>query len=70
MDWSQKNRVILMVLFGILTLGLIAGGIVMFIQFPDSYIYGLLFLLGASICLFLSLFNMPIRVKEDKKYRD
>ena len=63
MDWSQTKRVVLMIVFGILCLGLISGGIVMFVLFPEQIIYGLLFLLGASICLFLSLFNLPIKEK-------
>ena len=63
MDWSQTKRIVLMIVFGILCLGLIAGGIVMFVLFPEQIIYGLLFLLGASICLFLSLFNLPIKEK-------
>ena len=69
MDWSQTKRVVLMIVFGVLCLGLIAGGIVMFVLFPDNVIIGLLFLLGASICLFLSLFNLPIKEKTPR-YRN
>ena len=63
MDWTETKRVVLMIVFGVLCLGLIAGGIVMFVVFPDNTIINLLFFLGASIFLFLSLFNMPIREK-------
>lgn len=66
MDWSQTKRVVLMIVFAVLCLGLIVGGIIMFVKFPEQIIYGLLFLLGASICLFLSLFNLPIKEKANR----
>ncbi|MBE6136165.1 MAG: hypothetical protein E7181_02735 [Erysipelotrichaceae bacterium] len=66
MDWSQTKRVVLMIVFAVLCLGLIVGGIIMFVKFPEQIIYGLLFLLGASICLFLSLFNLPIKEKTNR----
>ncbi len=66
MDWSQTKRVVLMIVFGILCLGLIAAGIVMFVLFPDNLIINLLFFLGASIFLFLSLFNLPIKEKNNR----
>ena len=50
MDWSQTKRVVFMIVFGILCLGLIAGGVVMFIKFPEQIVYGLLFIVAASIC--------------------
>ena len=64
MTYSQRKRLILMIIFGVICLGLLAAGIVMFVLFPDNLIINLLFFLGASIFLFLSLFNMPIQEKE------
>lgn len=69
MDWSQRKRTVLMIVFGILCLALLATSIVMFVLFPDKVIIGLLVLLGSSIFLFLSLFNMPIKEKKPR-YRD
>lgn len=69
MDWSQRKRTVLMIVFGILCLALLATSIVMFVLFPDKVIVGLLVLLGSSIFLFLSLFNMPIKEKKPR-YRD
>ena len=69
MDWSQRKRMVLMIVFGILCLALLATSIVMFVLFPDKVIIGLLVLLGSSIFLFLSLFNMPIKEKTPR-YRD
>ena len=63
MDWSQRKRVVLMIVFGVLCLGLVAAGIVMFVLFPENTIINLLFFLAASICLFVSLFNLPIKDK-------
>ena len=63
MDWSQTKRVVLMIVFGVLCLGLVAAGIVMFVLYPENIIINLLFFLGASIFLFLSLFNLPIKEK-------
>lgn len=64
MTYSKRKRLILMIIFGVICLGLLAAGIVMFVLFPDNLIINLLFFLGASIFLFLSLFNMPIQEKE------
>ncbi|MBE6134163.1 MAG: hypothetical protein E7178_05800 [Erysipelotrichaceae bacterium] len=69
MDWSQRKRTVLMIVFGILCLALLATSIVMFVLFPDKVIIGLLVLLGSSIFLFLSLFNMPIKEKRPR-YRN
>lgn len=69
MDWSQTKRVTLMIVFGILCIGLLVAGIVMFVLFPEQVITNLLFFLGSSIFLFLSLFNLPIKEKK-QKYRD
>ena len=63
MDWSQRKRTVLMIVFGIICLALLGTSIAMFILFPDNVIIGLLVLLGSSIFLFLSLFNMPIKEK-------
>ena len=64
MTYSQRKRLILMIIFGVICLGLLAAGIVMFVLFPDQFITNMLFFIGASIFLFLSLFNMPIQEKE------
>ena len=58
-----------MIVFAVLCLGCIAGGIVMFIVLPDKFVIDMLFFIAASIFLFLSLFNLPIKEKEIK-YRD
>ena len=63
MDWSQRKRTVLMIVFGIICLALLGTSIAMFVLFPDKVIIGLLVLLGSSIFLFLSLFNMPIKEK-------